>query len=103
MVLQRLPSLARYVCKEPFGQSLPGLAIRASVRRTGASSPGNAMSDQTSDGRTTGMILAQHLAQENPQRDERCIDPIFPNELNRTQCLRNNFFREHIRKWRLAI
>ena len=47
------------------------------------------MSDQTGHGRATGMILAQHLAKEDPQRDERRINPVQPTRFNCCHCLRD--------------
>ena len=36
------------------------------------------MNDQARDGRTTGMILAQHLPEEHPEGDQRGEDPVQP-------------------------
>jgi hypothetical protein len=61
------------------------------------------MSNQASDCGTTGMILVQHLAQENPKRHERRINPVKPDDVQRFQCLRYRSLREHIRKRQFAI
>jgi hypothetical protein len=49
------------------------------------------------------MILAQHLPKEYPQRDERRINPVKPDDVQRFQCLRYRFLRQHIRKRQFAI
>ena len=61
------------------------------------------MSDQARDGRTTGMILAQHLAKKDPQRDQRRIDPVEPDNIQCFQCLRYNAFRKYIRERQLVV
>ena len=37
------------------------------------------MGDQAGDGRAAGMVGTQNLAQEDPQRDQRRIDPVEPS------------------------
>ena len=61
------------------------------------------MSDQARDGRTTGMILAQHLAQEDPQRNQRRIDPVEPDNIQCFQCLHYRILRQYIGEWQVAI
>jgi hypothetical protein len=61
------------------------------------------MSNQARDGRTTGMVLAQHLAQEDPQRNQRRIDPVEPDNIQCFQCLRYSILRQYIGEWQVAI
>jgi hypothetical protein len=61
------------------------------------------MSDQTGNGSATRMILAQHLAQEDPQRDQRRIDSIQPNRLDSCHRLHDDLLGENVGKWQLAI
>jgi hypothetical protein len=57
------------------------------------------MSDQASNGGATGMILAQHLTEKDPQRDERRIDPVEPTRLDCLHCLRDHLVRKDIAEW----
>ena len=43
------------------------------------------------------------LAQEDPQRDERRIDPVEPDNIQCFQCLRHRTFRQYIREWQVAV
>ena len=61
------------------------------------------MRNQTRDGRTTGMVRAQDLAQEDPQRDERRIDAVHPIDIHCCQCLRDDRLREHIRERQVRV
>ena len=61
------------------------------------------MSNQASNGRTTGMVLAQHLAKKDPQRNQRRIDPVEPDNIQCFQCLRNSTFRKYISERQFAV
>ncbi len=61
------------------------------------------MNDQARDGRTTGMILAQYLAEKHPQRNQRRIDPVEPDDIRCFQCLRYSTFRQYIGERHLAV
>ena len=61
------------------------------------------MSNQASDGCTTGMILAQYLRQEDPQRDQRRINSVEPDDAQRFQCLRYRSLSQHVRERQLAV
>ena len=61
------------------------------------------MSNQASDGRTTGMVLAQYLRQEDPQRDQRRINSVEPDDAQRCQCLRYRSLGQHISERQFAI
>src|SRR6478752_3501350 len=61
------------------------------------------MINQASDGRTTGMVLAQHLAQGDPQRDQRRINSVEPDDVQRFQCLRYRSLSQHVRERQLAV
>ena len=61
------------------------------------------MSDQACDGRTTGMILAQHLPEEHPQRHQRRIDPVESDDIQRFQCLRYSTLRQYVGEGQVAV
>jgi hypothetical protein len=61
------------------------------------------MSDQPGDRRTTRMVRTQNLTQENPQRDERRIDPIQPAHIDRCQRLCDAPLGEHTAEWKVSI
>jgi hypothetical protein len=49
------------------------------------------------------MVRTQYLTQENPQRDERRIDPIQPAHIDRCQRLRDDPLSEHIGERKASI
>ena len=61
------------------------------------------MSDQARDGRATGMILAQHLPEEHPQRDQRRINSVEPDDVQCFQCLRYSTFGQYISERQVAV
>jgi hypothetical protein len=61
------------------------------------------MSNQARDGRTTGMILAQHLAEKDPQRYQRRIDPVEPDNIQCFQRLRYSALRKYIRERQFVV
>jgi hypothetical protein len=61
------------------------------------------MSDQASDRSAARMVRAEDLTQEDPQRHQRRIDPVEPNDARRCQRLRYDAFRQHIREWQIAV
>jgi hypothetical protein len=68
--LQGTPSLARHVGEEGFGQALAGLAVGAGLCRARALPPRQAVGDQAGDGAAAGLVGAEDLSQEDPQRDQ---------------------------------
>src|SRR6516164_8414243 len=61
------------------------------------------MSDQARDGRTTGMILTQHLAKKDPQGDQRRKDAVEPDNIQCFQCLRYSTFGKYIIERQFAV
>ena len=49
------------------------------------------------------MISAQHLTEKHSERDQRRIDPVFPNDTTVHQCLPDTRLRQHIRKRQLFV
>ena len=49
------------------------------------------------------MIRAQHLTEEDPQRDQRRVDAILPYAFDRCQCLRDDLVRQSITKWQVTV
>src|SRR5262249_18530107 len=68
----------------------------------GLLSPRHAVGKQAGDGRPTGVVRAQHLAQEDPQRDERRKDPIDPGYADRGEGLRDEVFGEDVASMALS-
>jgi hypothetical protein len=61
------------------------------------------MDDEAGDCRAARVVRAQHLAQKNPERDERRIDSILPEYADRRECLSDQFFRENIRERQISV
>jgi hypothetical protein len=49
------------------------------------------------------MVCTQHLAQKDPERNQRRIDPVHPASADRCQRLRNDLLGEHIAEWKISI
>ena len=62
------------------------------IRRTRALSTRNAMGDQPGHGRSTGMVGAEDLTQENPERHQGCIDAVLPGTVKFLKRRRDRFF-----------
>src|SRR5207344_777865 len=86
-----------------FGQTLSRLAVRARLGGAWTLSPREAMSDEPSHCGATRRVRVQHLAQKHPQRDQRRIDSVKPDDVDRCHCLRDDAFRQHVGEWKSAV
>ncbi len=75
VLVQSMSCLPRELREESLRQTLASLAIRACFRRAGPFFARDAMCDQARHGRAARMVRTQNLTQEDPERDERGIDP----------------------------
>src|SRR6516165_2488889 len=61
------------------------------------------MRNQPSHRGTAGVVGAQNLSQEHPECHEWREDSVVPACANRSECLRNNFRREHVRERQISV
>jgi hypothetical protein len=61
------------------------------------------MGNQASNSRTTGMILAQYLPEEYPQRNKRRINSVEPGKVQCFHSLLYRALRQNIRERQFAI
>jgi hypothetical protein len=61
------------------------------------------MGNQPSHGGSAGLVRAEHLSQEHPERHEWREDSVVPACANRRECLRDDFRREHVRERRASV
>src|SRR4051794_27236876 len=61
------------------------------------------MRDQPRHCRTTGVVRAGHLLQEDPERHQWREDPILPGDLDRLQCLRDGLLGENVGEREAAL
>ena len=68
--------------EEALGEPLPGLAVRPRLGAAGRHSPCGAIGDQPRDGGAAGLVGVEGLAEEDPGRHRRCVDPVVPGRLD---------------------
>jgi hypothetical protein len=61
------------------------------------------MGDQAGDGSTTARVGTKDLPQEDPQRDQRGIDPVPPYHLARCQRSRDDSLGEDVGEGQIAV
>src|SRR5262245_39001 len=99
---QCAPRLAGDVREERLGQPLAGLAVGAGLGRARALAAGDAVGDQAGDGGAAGVVGAEDLSEEDPQRDQRGKDPVQPTA-DGGQGLGNDLLGEDIGERQVAV
>ena len=94
--VQSPPGSAGQVRDEPLGQPPAGLAVRAGLGRAGALPAGGAVGGQASDRGPAGGVGAEDLAEEDPQRDQGRVDPVYPGDVVRPQGPGDEILREDV-------
>src|ERR1700676_177760 len=49
------------------------------------------------------MVRTQDLPQKDPERDQRRIDSVHPERIDRGQCPRHNLLREDVAEWQISV
>lgn len=47
--------------------------------------------------------LKDTVPKKNPQRDERCIDSVVPNDIDRRECFRDGLLGKHVGKRQITV
>jgi hypothetical protein len=101
--VQRATDRTSHVGEELFGHSFACLTIGACLCRAWFFSPRNQVGNETGNGCATGLVRAQHLAQKNPERDERRIDAVIPENVEPRERLCDEVRRENIPERQISV
>src|SRR5262249_42480049 len=93
---------AGHVGEERLGQALPGLAVGAGPCGARALSPRPAMGEQPRDGGAAGVVGAEDLSEEDPERDQRGEDAGQPAS-DGGQRLGDGLFGEDVGERQVAV
>jgi hypothetical protein len=61
------------------------------------------MGDQACDRRSTARVRAKDLPQEDPQRDQRRIDSVHPERIDRCQRLLDDLLRKDVAERQISV